>query len=133
MKKNIIIAVLLIGLIISAYFNYRDSDKVKIKVGTDYLNLTFYTIKSKKDSMPSRRGMPEIPDSAVSIRLLTTKSSNSKILLKEPQVNDCYACFKQTVPGPIGVYPPLEDILFKMLHINEDKKTFISIELSHEK
>jgi hypothetical protein len=104
MKKNIIIALLLIGLLISAYFNYHDSKKVKIEVGTGTLNAIF---SGNNDSIASSGGIPHY-DMIYSAEIPVCTGDG--VINTSP----CNNVIDNTHRGPV-THPTLDSI-FSLLH-----------------
>src|SRR5882757_10995788 len=107
--KNLLLAILSIGLAISLYFNYRDSKKLKIDTGKDALKITFYGINKIKDSMA---GSPPIPAELEKGGTVMVYPSNcdQTLTLGKP----CNNVKEYVKPGP-GVHPTVDEILLFIL------------------
>ncbi len=104
--KNLLLVALSFGLVISLYFNYRDSQKIKIDVGKDVLKITFYGIDKIKDSLAGFPPIPPAVEKGGSITLPTVKCYNNPISLTR-----CGNNVKEPVRPAPGVHPTLDDIL----------------------
>jgi hypothetical protein len=103
--KNIIIVVLLIGLLISGYFNFRDFYKIKINVGTGLLNTTFY---GTNDILTSSGGRPNY-NFIFSTETQVCIGSDGLI-----SSTPCDGVIDNTHRGPV-THPTLDSILSNLL------------------